>query len=305
MDDTNSFNQELMKMLLEEENNGDDTCLISGYTLEENHIKLECNHKFNYKHIYNEVHKQKTEPWHSEVNKVRNNQLKCPYCRNIQNGILPYRDNFPKIRYVNWPPSLMMLPNKCIYTFSSGKRKGMSCLKKCNGKYCLSHTRIMERREKKKLEKEQKKLEKEKEKLEKEKKKLEKKQKKKSASIGGIAVVNWKKIEQKFNSNDTSIVPHAANAIAFSNVQMEQIMNVTKSTPIPIVVTCSYIFKKGKHKGETCQCKKIHKDGLCKFHYKKHLKSIEKKKIQLQKISQNIKIKSVNFNQNQNTIITI
>ena len=29
---------------------------------------------------------KKTEPWHSEVNKVRNNQLKCPYCRNIQNA---------------------------------------------------------------------------------------------------------------------------------------------------------------------------------------------------------------------------
>ena len=294
MNNTNSFNDELMKMLLEEQKNDDETCLISGSLLDDNHIKLECNHKFNYKHIYNEVHKQKTQPWHSEVNKVRNNQLKCPYCRNIQIGILPYKDNYPKVKYVNWPPSLMMLPNNCIYEFSSGKRKGMSCQKKCNGKYCLSHTRIMERREQKKLEKE--------------KKKLEKEKKKKKTSIGGIAVVNWEKLEQQFvAANDNSIAPHAANANALAIVQAQQIIDVTTSNSIPLVVTCSYKFKKGKYKGENCQCKKIHKDGLCKFHYKKHLKSIEKKKIQLQNISQNIKIKSVNFNQNQNqnTIITI
>ena len=298
MNDTNSFNQELMKMLLEEENNNDDeTCLISGYTLEENHIKLECNHKFNYKHIYNEVHKQKTQPWHSEVSKVRNNQLKCPYCRNIQNGILPYRDNYPKVRYVNWPPSLMMLPDECIYTFSSGKRKGLACGKKCNGKYCTSHQRIMIKRAEKKLEKEKKKLEKQ-------KKKLEKKNKKKT-TLKGLAVVNWKKIDKEIKYNDNSILPHAANADALVNVQMEQIMNVTTSTCIPVVITCSYIFKKGKYKGQPCQCKKIHNDGLCKFHYKKHKQAMDKKKAELEKINTNIKIKSVNFNQNKNMIITI
>ena len=305
MNDTNSFNQELMKMLLEEENNNDDeTCLISGYTLEENHIKLECNHKFNYKHIYNEVHKQKTQPWHSEVSKVRNNQLKCPYCRNIQNGILPYRDNYPKVRYVNWPPSLMMLPDKCIYTFSSGKRKGLACGKKCNGKYCISHEKIMIKRAEKQLEKEKKKLEKQKKKLEKQKKKLEN-QKKKKTSLKGLAIVNSKKIDKKIKYNDNSILPHAANADALVNLQTEQIMNVTTSTSIPVVITCSYIFKKGKYKGQPCQCKKIHNDGLCKFHYKKHKQAMDKKKAELEKINTNIKIKSVNFNQNKNIVITI
>ena len=298
MNDTNSFNQELMKMLLEEENNNDDeTCLISGYTLEENHIKLECNHKFNYKHIYNEVHKQKTQPWHSEVSKVRNNQLKCPYCRNIQNGILPYRDNYPKVRYVNWPPSLMMLPDKCIYTFSSGKRKGLACGKKCNGKYCISHEKIMIKRAEKQLEKEKKKLEKQKKKLE--------NQKKKKTSLKGLAIVNSKKIDKKIKYNDNSILPHAANADALVNLQTEQIMNVTTSTSIPVVITCSYIFKKGKYKGQPCQCKKIHNDGLCKFHYKKHKQAMDKKKAELEKINTNIKIKSVNFNQNKNIVITI
>ena len=63
MNDTISFNEELMKMLNDNDNKNEDfenKCLISGEELEDNFITLECNHKFNYKHIYNEVHKQKT-----------------------------------------------------------------------------------------------------------------------------------------------------------------------------------------------------------------------------------------------------
>jgi hypothetical protein len=277
MNDTNSFNEELMKMLqesYEQDNVNIETCLISDETLEDNHVKLECNHKFNYKHIYNEVHKQKTKPWHSEVNKVKNSQLKCPYCRNIQTGILPYRESYPKVKYVNWPPSFMMLPDECTYIFASGKRKGQPCSKKCSGKYCISHNAIILRREKKKLEKEKIKI------------KLE-------------------FLEEKINTNDQSIIPHAANANAFTNVQIEQIIDTTTPLSIDQVLTCAYIFKKGKNKGETCQCKKIHQNGLCKFHYKKYKQSLEKKKTQLEKVNQNIKIKTIKYNPNQNLVITI
>tara|TARA_B100000963_G_scaffold297600_1_gene269100 strand:- start:2463 stop:3359 length:897 start_codon:yes stop_codon:yes gene_type:complete len=298
MNDTNSFNDELMKLLLEESIDNEETCLISGDKLEDNFVKLECSHKFNYKDIYNEVHKQKTQPWHSEINKVKTTQLKCPYCRNIQTGLLPFREGYSKVKYVNWPPSLMMLPDNCSYIFVSGKRKGQSCAKRCSGKYCLSHQKIILKREKKKLEKEKKKLEKEKQ------KKLEKEKKKKNVPLGGLAVVNWKKaFPQQFN--DTSIAPHAENADALANVQIEQIMSVTTSTSIPNVITCAYKFKKGKRKGENCQCKKIHQDGRCKFHYKKYKLAMDKKKAELEKVNQNIKIKTVGFIQNQNLVITI
>jgi hypothetical protein len=151
-----NFNDELMKMLEESYNEPDsnsEKCLISNELLEDNCIKLECNHKFNYKHIYNEVHKQKKNAWHSEVNKVKSVEIKCPYCRNIQKGLLPHREGYPKVKYVNWPISLMMLPDNCIYTFASGKRKGQPCSKKCMGKYCSSHAKIIQKREKKKQEK--------------------------------------------------------------------------------------------------------------------------------------------------------
>lgn len=271
MNDTTSFNEELMKLLeQEEESNNEDLCLISSEKLEENFINLECNHKFNYKYIYNEVHKQKTQPWHSEVNKVKNTQLKCPYCRNIQTGLLPYREGYSKVKYVNWPPSLMMLPDECSYIFASGKRKGHVCTKKCNGKYCLSHENIMLRRQKKQLEKEKAKLEKAKAKA-------------KSKLI---------KMKNEFNDQLNELSP--------------SMINLVLSTPnISPIVTCAYKFKKGKSKGENCQCKKIFKDGLCKFHHKKQVQSMEKKKAELEAVNSNIKIKTVKYNQNQNLVITI
>jgi len=151
-----NFNEELMKLLQEsynEPDNSSETCLISNELLEDNCIKLECNHKFNYKHIYNEVYKQKKHSWHSETKKVKACQIKCPYCRNIQKGILPHKDGYDKVRFVNWPVSLMMLPNKCIYTFVSGKRKSQPCDKKCMEKYCSSHFKIIQKRENKNIEK--------------------------------------------------------------------------------------------------------------------------------------------------------
>lgn len=296
MNDTLSFNEELMKLLEEEEDSDqENNCLISGEKLDDNFISLECNHKFNYKYIYNEVHKQKTQPWHSEVNKVKNPQLKCPYCRNIQTGILPHREGYPKVRYVNWPPSLMMLPDTCNYIFASGKRKGQVCNKKCSGKYCLSHEKIMIRREKKQLEKEKAKLEKAKatslKKLD--KIKTEMKQKLDELSPAMINLV--------LSSPNTSTIPHASNATELAKVQIEQIMSITK----PTVVTCAYKFKKGKNKGKNCQCKKIQQDGLCKFHYRKYKQAMEKKKTKLEAVNQNIKIKNIKLNKNNNLVITI
>ena len=274
MNDTLSFNEELMKLLeAEEESDDENNCLISGEKLEDNFINLECNHKFNYKYIYNEVHKQKTQPWHSEVNKVKNTQLKCPYCRNIQTGLLPFRDGFPKVKYVNWPPNLMMLPDECGYIFASGKRKGQVCGKKCSGKYCLSHGKIMLRREKKQLEKEKAKLEKEKAKA---KKKLH-------------------KMKAEMNQKLEELSPSMVNLI----------LNTEKQYNTGVFPTCAYKFKKGKNKGENCQCKKIYQDGLCKFHYRKHKQAMEKKKAKLQNVNQNIKIKTVNYNQKGNLVITI
>ena len=64
-------------------------CLITGEPLETNYIELDCKHCFNYIPIYNEVVYQKTKRL-LDNKYLKNNQIKCPYCRTITNNLLPY-----------------------------------------------------------------------------------------------------------------------------------------------------------------------------------------------------------------------
>ena len=149
---TSEFNQTLMEMLCYDNDSVEENiCLISKMPLDEDHITLCCNHTFNYSAILNEVRKQKPPicMGHLEIQKLSNQQIKCPYCRTIQNGLLPYKSGYQKINYVNWPTNYQYLPNTCSYTFISGKRYNQACGKKCLKQYCLNHTKIMERRKKK------------------------------------------------------------------------------------------------------------------------------------------------------------
>ena len=69
------------------------TCCISGLPIdEENGVTLECGHTFNYKSIYNDVVNTKK---HSalEITKLNIDEIRCPYCRNVQKNLLPYKKN--------------------------------------------------------------------------------------------------------------------------------------------------------------------------------------------------------------------
>jgi hypothetical protein len=152
---TIDFNKQLYLMMSqnkEEVEEGDDNiCLITNMPLNNNFINLTCGHKFNYRSIFNEIQKQKCSHNHLEVTRLKKNEIKCPYCRTIQKGLLPYCDGFLKIKGVNHPEKLQFLPNECKYKFASGKKKGKHCLKKCSNEYCKNHQRIMGKREQKKI----------------------------------------------------------------------------------------------------------------------------------------------------------
>ena len=64
-------------------------CLISNKKLEDNYITFDCEHKFNYEIIYKEICNQKKHN-HLEITKLKDYQIKCPYCRVITNNLLPY-----------------------------------------------------------------------------------------------------------------------------------------------------------------------------------------------------------------------
>lgn len=123
--------------------NKDKLCLITYDKLEDDYIKLECGHKFNYKPIFNEIYNQKKHVSEFEIQKLELNQIKCPYCRNIQDTLLPPMEGFKNINGVNSPLRYCMKNNNCKYVFKSGCRKGNICNRLCMYKYCGSHVRYV------------------------------------------------------------------------------------------------------------------------------------------------------------------
>ena len=103
-------------------------CLISNELLQTNYITLECNHKFNYIELYNEVVEQKTKKI-LDNSKLKLNEIKCPYCRSITKNILPYFKyyNNKLIKGVNNPQELSIKLNECQYI----EKNSELCKKKC------------------------------------------------------------------------------------------------------------------------------------------------------------------------------
>jgi hypothetical protein len=137
----NTFIADVMSIV--DETHLDNLCLISHTKLHTQYITLECGHKFNYNPIYDEIKNQKTQKNINEIQRLKLYQLKCPYCRNIQNKILPFYkdkiDMFPKVYGVNSPSKYCMYTSKCSHIFRSGKRKGTKCLIPCNSNLCNIH----------------------------------------------------------------------------------------------------------------------------------------------------------------------
>ena len=131
------------------------TCLITGEDLVENSIKLQCGHEFNYIPLLQDVKNQK-QRWFNGKYGVNNGcdktlnigQIKCPLCRHVQSGLMPYIPELydTKLEGVNHPLKYCMYTNKCQYIFKSGKNKGNKCDCKCNNTYCLKHSKQIEKK---------------------------------------------------------------------------------------------------------------------------------------------------------------
>ncbi len=145
-----NFTKFLEEICDDNNNNSDDVCLITGTPLEDNYIKLFCGHKFNYKPLYQEIVCQKVNPNHLEITKLKTKQMKCPYCRKIQNHLLPPRQEYNNVHGVNSPLKFCMKPYICKAIFKSGKKKGQICGRPCRTKFCSYHKNaIIEKKEKK------------------------------------------------------------------------------------------------------------------------------------------------------------
>ena len=143
---TEDFNKKLLEALCEEDEDESNICLISGEKIMDDHIALICKHKFNYKSIFFEIENQK-EDSKLEICRLKRYQIKCPYCRNIQNGVISFNDKYPELKKdgINWPPRQMAKNNLCDMILKSGKRKGEICGKQCILKKCKTHCNMREK----------------------------------------------------------------------------------------------------------------------------------------------------------------
>ena len=98
----NSLLQESLKeenFKMEEQNNSDNVCLITGEPLTDKYITLVCNHTFNYIPLMNERgqwiknYKNNSYCYKNKIN--LNTQLVCPYCRTV---IIEPKTNYDQLQ---------------------------------------------------------------------------------------------------------------------------------------------------------------------------------------------------------------
>jgi hypothetical protein len=131
---------------LENDISNNNLCLISYEKLTDNSITLDCKHSFKNFNKY------------FDINKLKINEIKCPYCRNINDKLLPYipYKNVKKTSGVNYPENLCM-KNKhtCSWVFKSGKNKGSICNANSyileGNNYCYTHHNKINKTKEKKL----------------------------------------------------------------------------------------------------------------------------------------------------------
>ena len=78
----------------------DNICLITNTPLTEHSITLECNHKFNYIPLVKDLSNHKYKFNYNEPRILKLDEIRCPYCRNIQKNLIPYY-NIPNVKKIH------------------------------------------------------------------------------------------------------------------------------------------------------------------------------------------------------------
>jgi hypothetical protein len=249
-----------------------DMCLITNSPLVNYSVTMSCGHKFNYIPLYNEIIIQKCKKNMSETCILGTNQIKCPYCRKIQNKLLDYyeeldndTDNCKRVFGVNTIEITYRLLHKCSYvTYINTNNCQVYCSSEHNiglfedGKhYCDYHLSDKIRYKKLQMIKQTKlenklKLKEEAKKLKQEAKQLEKEIKKKQKEE--IKVANKNKSNTSLENEVISIL----NSIPLSNETNES--NDTST------LLCSQKLKYGPNKGKQCG-QGLYMNNMCKRHY--------------------------------------
>jgi hypothetical protein len=292
------FFEELYKSLNENEDidekleDNNYNCLITNQPLVDKYVSLDCGHKFNYIPIYNDIfnHKKKFNCMESSSKKLNTNEIRCPYCRRKQSGVLPYYEELglKKINGVNFydPCIKQNMYHKCEYLYPNENydptkpesiENSPYLSEKCyflgfpielynsqnpsqpinygdTKHYCYTHKKIMIKHYKK-LEKEKEKLAKKQAKELQKQKAKEEKQKAKDKAKEEKQKAKDKAKEEKQKAKELAKKPKSPSE------------NVILSSETKI--GCMQILKTGINKGKPCGCK-IFSMNTCKRHVPKN-----------------------------------
>ena len=259
-------------------NDFNNVCLISNLPLTDNFVTLECKHKFNYMPLYNDLVNHKKKYNTMERKTLKCTEIRCPYCRNIQNKLLPYYDDMEisKVHGVNHINESTLITYQfdnvscksyiagtCSHEYMCSDGTTMPCTNSmvtllCNKYYCANHKYFGKMAILKEI--------KIKEKLELHAKILEAKKKileeKKKAKVAAKMVKDLAKEEAKKVKDEEKKVKAAAKAIKVTT-NAENIENVI----ILPQSGCVQLLTTGKNKGKTCSCAKIYQNNLCLRHH--------------------------------------
>lgn len=114
-------------------------CLITHEPLDSNHIKLNCGHEFNYLPLFKYLVNFKKLFNRDEHKRLTSQQVICPYCRTIQNSLIPYIEipGVKKVHGVNYILYSPALRGRCESLGCSSTTVHMYyCINKT---YCYYH----------------------------------------------------------------------------------------------------------------------------------------------------------------------
>jgi hypothetical protein len=291
------FYEELYKMLDDEPQSDEsqDLCLITNQPLTENYVTLECNHKFNYMPLFNDIRNHKKKFNSLEAHKLSSNEIRCPYCRNKQKKLLPYYESMGasmKVIGVNAMPEPApgyQIGTCCYYYPEDSQSQHCSnnviLLEANNKTYCSHHYSLVSYQLKKAAIKKAKEEEKQKAKEEKQKAKEEKQKAKEEEKQKAKEEEKQKAKEEKQKAKEEAkqsapkkkakieLEPGPiSNSNPIESTQNEnetETETETKNDKENIVIsssTCSQMVKSGPNKGHQCKCK-VYLSLLCKRHY--------------------------------------
>jgi len=280
-----NFFDELYKSLDIDDNDDDyNKCLITNELLIDNHVILDCNHKFNYIPLYNDLinHKLKFNYLESTSGKLYVNEIRCPYCRQKQTKLLPYYEELglKKVNGVNFfDPSNKICYNnscsfKCEYKFPNANYDISKPETDTNQKYilCNNHysTKILIYNSKNPQEpityddnnyycyKHKKEMIKKYKLKEKEDLKIVKQKEKEDMKIAKKKEKEDLKIAKKKEKEDLK----GSKKKQSENIVLGPIIIENQTNNLG----CIQILKTGQNKGNPCGCK-IVTENMCKRHY--------------------------------------